>query len=181
VAVFRAQASGYSAVDFDESKSFEYSCECGGGGDRYGNYRLNPDGSHGYADVLDENYHAMSTDWNAQLAIGGILNGLRSLVSGLFTRLLSTETATQATQQATVHGAERLAERNFSQADIALTKSGKQFLQSDGATVFVKEVAPGKFNVLIEGQRGVVTALKNLSEKSLAGLAANFGWYSPLK
>ena len=123
----------------------------------------------------------MSTDWNAQLAIGGILNGLRSLVSGLFTRLLSTEAATQATQQATVHGAERLAERGFSQADVVLTKSGQQFLQRDGATVFLKEVAPGKFNVLIEGQRGVVTALKNVSEKSIAKLAANHGWYSPLK
>ena len=38
----RALASGYSAVDFDESKSFEYSCECGAGGDRFGNYRLEP-------------------------------------------------------------------------------------------------------------------------------------------
>lgn len=45
----------------------------------------------------------------------------------------------------------------FSQADIILTKSGQQFLQRDGATVFLKEVAPGKFNVMVEGQQGLLT------------------------
>lgn len=62
--------------------------------------------------MIDGNYHAISTDWNAQLAIGGLLNGLRSLFSGFYA-LFSTEAATQATQQATVHGAQRLAERGF--------------------------------------------------------------------
>lgn len=173
--------AGWTAVTFDESKPFEYTCECGAGGDRYGKYRLNPDGTHGYTDVLDGNYHAMSIDWNAQLAIGGLLNGFRSLLSGVFSRLFATETATQATQQATIHGAERLAERGFTQADIILTKTGQQFLQKDGAKVFIKEVAPGKFNVLVEGQRGVVTALKNVSEQKVAKIAAKYGWYSPLR
>jgi RHS repeat-associated protein len=105
----RALASGYSAVDFNESKSFEYSCECGGGGDRYGNYRLNPDGSHGYADVLDGNYHAMSTDWNAQLAIGGRLKSVMGVVGGLIdaivggatkstTQVVTTQVAKNATE-----------------------------------------------------------------------------------
>jgi hypothetical protein len=44
---------------------------------------LNPDGTHGYADVLDGNYHAMSTAWNAQLAIGGMLKSLMGVVGGL--------------------------------------------------------------------------------------------------
>jgi len=41
------------------------------------------DGTNGYADVLDGNYHAMSTDWNAPLAIGGALEGFMSALGGL--------------------------------------------------------------------------------------------------
>jgi hypothetical protein len=98
-------------------------------------------------------------------------------------RRAAQETATGLTEvatQATIHGAERLAARGFSEADIALTKTGVQFLQRDGATVFLKEVTPGKFNVIVEGSRGVVTALKNVSEKSVARLSANYGWFSPI-
>jgi RHS repeat-associated protein len=101
----------------------------------------------------------------------------------LLARRAAQETATGLTEvatQATIHGAERLAARGFSEADIALTKTGVQFLQRDGATVFLKEVTPGKFNVIVEGGRGVVTALKNVSEKSVARLSANYGWFSPI-
>jgi hypothetical protein len=41
-------------------------------------------------------------------------------------------------------------------------------------------VTLGKFNVIVEGGRGVVTALKNVSEKSVARLSANYGWFSPI-
>ncbi len=34
----------------------------------------------------------------------------------------------------------------------------------------------GKYSVLIEGENGIVTALKNISEKSLNKLAKNYGW-----
>jgi len=83
--------------------------------------------------------------------------------------------------EATIHGATRLAARGFTEAEIAVTRTGVQMLQRDGATVFLKEVTPGKFNVIVEGGRGVVTALKNISENSVARLAKNYGWSSPIK
>lgn len=46
---------------------------------------------------------------------------------------------------ATAHGAEKLAEREFTGADIALTKSGETLTQADGATVYLKEVSSGRF------------------------------------
>jgi RHS repeat-associated protein len=91
-----------------------------------------------------------------------------------------TSAATSITA-ATIHGAARLAARGFTEADIALTRTGTQLLQRDGATVFLKEVAPGRFNVIVEGGRGVVTALKNVPWNKVAALARNYGWYSPLK
>jgi RHS repeat-associated protein len=79
--------------------------------------------------------------------------------------------------EATAHGAEQLAERGFSGSDIALTKSGEVLTQSDGATVYVKEIASGRFNVIVEGQRGVVTALKNIPQGAVNRLAQNYGWH----
>jgi RHS repeat-associated protein len=78
---------------------------------------------------------------------------------------------------ATAHGAEQLAERGFSSSDIALTKSGEALTQSDGATVYLKEISSGRFNVIIEGQRGIVTALKNIPQGAVDRLAQNYGWH----
>ncbi len=88
---------------------------------------------------------------------------------------------TTAVTRATIHGAEQLVAREFTQAEIAATKTGTQMLQRDGARVFLKEVAPGKFNVIVEGERGVVTALKNIPWKAVTKLAQNYGWISPIK
>jgi RHS repeat-associated protein len=78
---------------------------------------------------------------------------------------------------ATAHGAEQLAARGFSGADIALTKSGETLTQADGATVYLKEVSSGRFNVIVEGQRGVVTALKNIPQGAVERLASGYGWH----
>jgi RHS repeat-associated protein len=130
----RALASGYSAVDFDESKSFEYSCECGGGGDRYGNYRLNPDGTHGYADVLDGNYHAMSTDWNAQLAIGGMLKSLMGVVGGLIDAIVggATKSTTQVVTTQVAKNATEIVAKDGTKIT-GLTKHGVNRAIGDGA------------------------------------------------
>ena len=80
-----------------------------------------------------------------------------------------------STVQTTIHGAERLAERGFSAAEIALTKTGRVLSQADGARVYIKAVGD-RFNVIVEGERGVVTALKNISRKSLDRLSRNYGW-----
>jgi RHS repeat-associated protein len=78
---------------------------------------------------------------------------------------------------ATAHGADMLAERGFSDADIALTKSGEALTQADGATVYLKEVASARFNVIVEGQRGVITALKNIPQGAVERLASGYGWH----
>lgn len=83
--------------------------------------------------------------------------------------------ASNPTVQATIHGAERLAERGFSAAEVALTKTGRVLSQGDGARVYIKAVGD-RFNVIVEGERGVVTALKNISQKSLDRLSRNYGW-----
>ena len=76
----------------------------------------------------------------------------------------------------TIHGAQRLAERGFSEADIALTKSGTIYKQADGATVYVKEVTAGRYNVIVEGERGIITALKNIRLRAFTKLAERYGW-----
>ncbi len=78
--------------------------------------------------------------------------------------------------KSTAHGTDRLAGRGFTAEDVALTKTGRVLEQDDGATVYVKETAPGRYNVIVEGDRGVVTALKNIRRKAVDRLATNYGW-----
>ena len=79
--------------------------------------------------------------------------------------------------KATKHGSERLKERGFSRNDISNTKSTSNVkTQSDGAKVYIKEISPGKYNVIVEGNRGIITALKNISKKSLDRLSKNYNW-----
>ena len=40
----------------------------------------------------------------------------------------------------------------------------------------IKEISPGKYNVIVEGDRGIITALKNISKKSLDRLTKNYNW-----
>lgn len=79
--------------------------------------------------------------------------------------------------KATKHGGERLKERGFSGSDISNTKNTSNIkTQGDGAKVYIKEVSPGKYNVIVEGDRGIITALKNISKKSLDRLTKNYNW-----
>jgi len=117
----------------------------------------------------------------AGLGAGGIYNGISSCVEGAISNgaetTLVNSIETQASIKATQHGAERLSERGFSILDYEITKSTDTIMtQSDGATVFIKEISPGRFNVIVEGQNGVITALKNISQKSLERLSKNYGW-----
>jgi len=77
----------------------------------------------------------------------------------------------------TKHGAKRMVERGFSDRDYRSTKKdGTVKTQSDGAKVYINEVGPGRFDVLVEGQGGPVTVFKGLSQKSVDRLAKNYGW-----
>ncbi|MGH9656695.1 MAG: RHS repeat domain-containing protein, partial [Bryobacteraceae bacterium] len=79
---------------------------------------------------------------------------------------------------ATKHGTRRLAQRRFSPEEIANTKAGEQFEQSDGAIAYVKKMGRNSYNVLVENPDGeIITALKNISRNEVKNLAANYGWH----
>jgi len=58
----------------------------------------------------------------------------------------------------------------------AARASGRTLTQADGATVRVLSNEAGRFNVVVEGERGLITTFENLSQKSLDRLATNYGW-----
>jgi hypothetical protein len=85
--------------------------------------------------------------------------------------------------ETTAHGAERIAGAAatrggvLSEAGVAAVREGGRLLtQADGATVRVLQNAAGRFNVVVEGQRGIITTFENISQKSLDSLARNYGW-----
>lgn len=80
-------------------------------------------------------------------------------------------------ERVTKHGDERLKERSFSTKDIKDTKNTSNTKkQADGAKVYIKELENGKYNVIIEGEKGIITALKNISQKALDRLSKNYKW-----
>jgi hypothetical protein len=85
--------------------------------------------------------------------------------------------------QTTLHGAERVAGTAatrggvLSVEGINATKTlGKAFSQGDGATVFLHEITPGRFNAVVEGNKGIITTMENWSQKSINRIAKNYGW-----
>ncbi len=78
--------------------------------------------------------------------------------------------------QATVHGAERLAQAGFTNESIAATKAGQVFSQADGATVYLNEATPGRYDFIVEGDSGVITAHTNWPVKAVVRIASNYGW-----
>lgn len=91
-----------TAVTFDESKPYPYRTTPGIGGELYSSYTLNPDGTHGFARILEGGSAGLTTDWGAQLAIGGIFKSLFSLldagIESLGTRATTTAVTTQAVE-----------------------------------------------------------------------------------
>ncbi len=86
------------------------------------------------------------------------------------------EAGTYAGEQATAHGAERLAQAGFTEESVAATKAGVVLQQADGATVYLNETAPGRYDFIVEGQNGIITAHTNWPASSIQRLAQNYGW-----
>lgn len=76
----------------------------------------------------------------------------------------------------TIHGAERLAQAGLDEQGLGGIKSGLRLIQADGAAVFLKEVAPGKFDFIVQGERGIVTAHRGWTAKAVTRIARNYGW-----
>lgn len=98
--------------------------------------------------------------------------------------MLKFRTPPQVTKtQITAHGAERIAGVGatrggvLSISEVNATKTlGKAFAQSDGATVYLHEISQGRYNAVVEGSRGIITTMRNWSQKSINKIAKNYGW-----
>jgi RHS repeat-associated protein len=85
--------------------------------------------------------------------------------------------------QTTIHGAERIAGAGATRGGVlsaenilATRLGGRVMTQADGATVNVLQNASGRYNVVVSGDRGIITTFENLSQKSLDRLTRNYGW-----
>ncbi len=83
----------------------------------------------------------------------------------------------------TAHGAERIAGAGatrggvLAEDEILLVRDAGQLLtQADGAAVRVLQNEAGRFNVVVDGERGLITSFSNLSQKSLERLGTRYGW-----
>ena len=83
----------------------------------------------------------------------------------------------------TAHGAERIAGAGatrggvLSEDQILLVRGyGQPLTQADGAAVRVLQNEAGRFDVVVDGSRGLITSFNNLSQKSLERLATRYGW-----
>lgn len=131
---------GWTAVTFDESKSFSYLATPGIGGERYSSYTLRPDGTNGYSRILNGGSAGVTTDWNAQFAIGGLLKGAMSALGGLLdaaagamSRAAATEATTQVATQATTQAATQAEGAAAKTASTAFGRSIQSLKQSLGA------------------------------------------------
>ena len=118
------------------------------------------------------------------MAINGAMAGIGTVIGLGAEAWLSTgeTTAPQGMVEATVHGANRLAEASRLdpvQAIEAELQATMRYTQADGAKVFVQEITSGKFNVVVKNPatNRIVTVLRSIDSRALANLARNYGWY----
>ena len=80
----------------------------------------------------------------------------------------------------TKHGIQRLIERGFTPDDVKILYHSPDItrMQSDGAKVFIKLIAPDRYNIMIYNQtrEKVITALKSIDLRNLINLGKNYGW-----
>lgn len=83
----------------------------------------------------------------------------------------------------TAHGAERIAGAGATRGGVLAEEGillardyGQALTQADGASVRVLQNEAGRFNVVVDGERGLITTFSNLSQKSLERLATRYGW-----
>lgn len=83
----------------------------------------------------------------------------------------------------TAHGAERVAGAGATRGGVLgagrigeVRSAGRLMKQTDGASVRILENGAGRFDVVVDGQRGLITTFENLSQRSLNRLAGNYGW-----
>ena len=122
------------------------------------------------------------TSTAGQASVGVRGPALHQLVSATG---VAAETTTEGADigATTAHGAERVAGAGATRGGVLSPQqilevrgSGEVWSQADGAAVRVLQNQAGRFNVVVDGDRGLITTFSNLSQKSFDRLANNYGW-----
>ncbi|MCP4305800.1 MAG: hypothetical protein GY788_13195 [bacterium] len=89
-------------------------------------------------------------------------------------------------RETTLHGADRIAGAGATRGgvlnprEISVVRSdGMVYQQANGALARVLKQPDGRYSVVVDGNRGLITTFKNLSQNSLDRLAKNYGWPQP--
>ncbi|MEN5093703.1 hypothetical protein ABE458_23695 [Pseudomonas protegens] len=84
----------------------------------------------------------------------------------------------------TGHSVESLRRHGFKdlkQVDDVINNATHKVNQRDGAVVFVQKVGVGskaKYNLVVEGEEGIVTGMRNFDRFDVQKMARNQGWES---
>jgi len=143
--------AGWTAATFDESKSFEYTAR-GIGGNLLENYRLNPDGTNGYARILDGDSVGVTPNFSDQLAITSLVTGLFNLLgagvdaaAGAATQRAATQATTGAAEAAGTWpgpGSGRVIVRGIEYTEHALERMAPRGLVQKGTEMISRGVPP---------------------------------------
>ena len=83
----------------------------------------------------------------------------------------------------TQHGAERVEGAAATRGGVLtqgaariVQQTGTKLTQADGAAVHVVKTEAGRYNVVVSGERGIITTFKNLTEKKYDKLAEKYGY-----
>jgi hypothetical protein len=88
------------------------------------------------------------------------------------------EGATSEELQQTAHGLERSLDPSrlsVAEQQNVIANATQEFTQGESANVYVQQIGD-RYNVVVQGQNGVITNLKGVSGSSLNRLASNYGW-----
>ncbi|WP_374979210.1 hemagglutinin repeat-containing protein [Pseudomonas solani] len=105
--------------------------------------------------------------------------------SGEVSRDLSSafnSSATPGGRPLTIHAFESLSRHGFKdlrQVDNIIDNATHAITQRDGAIVFVQKTGVGskaRYNLVVEGEKGVVTGMRNFTKQEVKNMAHNQGW-----
>ncbi|NWB29037.1 hypothetical protein [Pseudomonas gingeri] len=69
--------------------------------------------------------------------------------------------------------------KNLQQVDDIVNNATHTITQLDGATVFVQKIGAGsksRYNLVVEGENGIVTGMRNFTKQEVTRMAHNQGW-----
>lgn len=144
----------------------------------------------GVAEVLcgfcDLNYTAPAGSGAVQPIATPVEISMGGATARAVSSVLARRTVTQevgAPLMTTAHGAERIAGQGATRGGVlsaeevqAVLRGGRAMTQADGAAVRISTNEAGRSNVVVSGERGVITTFRNLSEKSMQRLSDRYGW-----